>query len=293
MQKKSVFTLKKLVLALALTGYTMGSAYAVLTAPTGIIHGSAPVLSAPSSPATAHSVDLDSNAAGPTLASGDTITLTYNYNDADGDLDASATTTHVQWYYVNAGVDTQITGSVVNTVAPAASGGTGTSELTIPGVAIGADAIKVVIQEYSETGDPISGQTITVADTHIGAGGTVTPPGPIVPGGDVVPAIYLSTDTTFTNNLIGSAASLDVGSTYVFKLWDDAARTTDLTSNVSYNWRLVGTSASGSVSAPATGFVTSVTDGNFTVPVNGDPDGTALTGSADGAQGFNLAVEYN
>lgn len=138
-----------------------------------------------------------------------------------------------------------------------------------------------------------SGQTITVADTSVGNGGSVTPPGPIIPGTNVVPGIYLSSDTAFANNLIGNATKLDVGSSYVFKLWDDAAHTTDLTSSVSYNWRLVGTSATDNVTAPANGFVTSVTDANFTVPVNGAADGTTLTGSVDGAQGFNLAVDYN
>ncbi len=294
MQKKSVFTLKKLVLALALAGYTMSSAYAVLTTPTGSIQGNAPVLSAPSNPTTPQTVDFTSSAGGAALATGDTITLTYTYNDADGDADDSASNTHALWYYVNGGVDTLIpTTNIVNTPATSAAGGTGTSVLTIPAAAIGASAIKVVIQEYSLSGDPIQGQTITVADTSIGGGGTITPPGPIIPGGNVVPGIYLSTDTAFANNLIGTATKLDVGSAYVFKLWDDAAMTTDLTSSVTYNWRLVGTSATDSISAPATGFVTSVTDANFTIPVNSAADGTPLTGSVDGAQGFNLAVDYN
>lgn len=295
MQKKSVFTLKKLVLALALAGYTMSSAYAVLTTPTGSIQGTAPVLSAPSNPASAHTIDLASNAAGTTLASGDTITLTYLYNDADGDADDSATTTHVLWYYVTPGGDVAIpAANIVNTLATSTAGGTGTSVLTIPATAIGASAIKVVIQEYSASGDPISGQTITVADTNLGGGGIITPPGPIAPGSNVVPAIYLSTDTAFANNLIGTATNLNVGDTYVFKLWDSAAvGTTDLTSTVpNYNWRLVGQSATDSVTAPGTGFITSVTGGNFTIPVNTAADGTPLTGSADGAQGFNLAVDY-
>ncbi len=293
MQKKSVFRLKRLALALALTGYTMSSAYAVLTSPTGSIQGNAPVLSAPSNPTTPQSLDFTSNAAGSALATGDTITLTYLYNDADGDLDDSASRTHALWYYVTTGGDVAIpAANIVNTPASSA-GGTGTSVLTIPAVAIGASAIKVVMQEFSASGDPIQGQTITVADTSIGGGGTTTPPGPIVPGGNLVPGIYLSSDTTFTNNLIGTSTKLDVGSAYVFKLWDDTSHTTDLTSTVTYNWRLVGTSATDGVTAPATGFVTSVSDANFTVPVNSAPNGTPLTASADGAQGFNLAVDYN
>lgn len=292
MHKTKTFTLKKLVLALAIAGYTMGSAYAVLTLPTGTIQGTAPVLSAPSNSAL-HMVDLSSNATGANLTTGDTITLTYDYADAEGDADDS--TAHVSWYYVNGGVDTLITaGNVANTPATAVTAGT--SVLTLPGATLGADAIKVVIQEYSATGDPMAGQTIMIDDTSVGGGGTTTPPGPVGPGtgpdAGVIPGIYLSTDTTFTTNLIGTATNLSVGESYVFKLWDDTT-SADLTSNVTYNWRLLGASATDGTTAPATGFVTSVTDGDFTVPTNTQPNGTALTGSADGAQGFNLAVDYN
>ncbi|WP_447870677.1 SinI family autotransporter-associated protein [Serratia fonticola] len=291
-RKTPIFTVKKLVLALAIAGYTMSSAYAVLTNPTGSIQGSVPVLSAPSNAETPHTVDFTTSAQGSTLATGDTITLTYNYNDADGDLDNSASTAHTQWYYVTPGGDVAIAASnIVNTVATTASGGTGTSILTIPAAAIGASAIKVMITEYSASGDPISGQEIVVADTNVGGGGTTTPPGPIAPGNNVVPGIYLSTDTAFANNLIGTDTKLDVGSAYVFKLWDDAAQTTDLTGSVSYNWRLVGTSATDGNSAPGEGYATNVTDANFTVPANAE--GKVLTGSEDGAQGFNLAVDYN
>ncbi|NCG51968.1 SinI family autotransporter-associated protein [Serratia fonticola] len=292
MHSKKTFTLKKLVLALAIAGYTMSSAYAVLTAPTGTIQGSAPALSAPSNSAV-HAVDLSSNATGATLATGDSITLTYDYADTDGDADNS--TAHVSWYYVNGATETPITAGIVNT--PSTGGASGTSVMTIPGAAIGADAIKVVIQEYSASGDPIAGQTITVDDTSAGiGGGTTTPPGPVGPGtgpnAGVTPGIYLSTDTAFANNLIGTATKLDVGQTYVFKLWDSTAvGSVDLTGSVSYNWRLVGSSATDNVTAPAAGIDTTVTDTSFTVPANAA--GTAITSSADGVQGFNLAVDYN
>lgn len=297
MHNTKIFTLKKIVLALAIAGYTMGSAYAVMTAPTGSIQGTAPVLSAPSNSAL-NAVDLSSNAAGGTLASGDTITLTYNHTDADGDADAS--TAHVTWYYVKGETEVPIAASAV-TNTPATTTTPGTSVLTVPGGAIGADAIKVVIQEYSVSGDPLAGRTLTIDDTNVAgpSNPTITPPGPVAPGtgenSGVTPGIYLSTDTAFANNLIGNTGTrLNVGESYVFKLWDSAAvGTTDLTANVTYNWRLVGTSATDSTTAPAAGFVTSVTDGNFTVPTNAQPNGSALTGSADGAQGFNLAVDYN
>ncbi|QCR63036.1 ornithine carbamoyltransferase [Serratia fonticola] len=287
--KTPSFTLKKLVLALAIAGYTMSSAYAVLTPATGAIQGVAPTLSAPSNSAL-HAVDLSSSAAGANLTTGDTITLTYDYTDTDGDADAS--TSHVSWYYTKGGSETLITSGIMNT--PATAGTSGTSVLTIPGAALGADAIKVLIQEYSASGDPIAGQTITVDDTSAGiGGGTTTPPGPIEPGegpdSGIIPGIYLSTDTAFSNNLIGTDTRLNVGDSYVFKLTDRESGE-DLTANVTYNWRLVGTSATDSKTAPADGFDTGVTGGNFTVPKNAD--GKLLTNSDDGVQGFNLAVDY-
>ncbi|MDA5483424.1 SinI family autotransporter-associated protein [Yersinia intermedia] len=290
MKIQKTFTLKKIVLALAIAGYTMSSAYAVLTLPTGTIRGAAPVLSAPSNGA-AQMVDLSSNAAGATLSTGDTVTLTYTYNDSDGDADDS--TTSVLWYSVKGGTDTLIASTnVVNTAAALA--GQGTSVLTIPGAAAYADAIKVVIQEYSASGDPIRGQTLTVSDTAVAGPNnpSVTPPGPIAPVVGVTAGIYLSTDVGFTNNLAGAGTPLVVNQTYVFKLWDSAAvGTTDLTP-AAYSWRLVGTNSIDGTVAPATGFVTSVNGTTFTVPVNTAADGTTLTGSTSGAQGFSLAVDY-
>ncbi|HCT3926916.1 TPA: ornithine carbamoyltransferase [Citrobacter koseri] len=286
MRNITPFTLKKLVLAMALVGCTMNSTWAILTGQTGTVQGAAPVLSAPSNNGL-NAVDLSSNSAGDQLSSGDVLTLTYDYNDTDGDADASSA--HVMWYYVINSSETAIT-AVVNT--PATSTTSGTSVMTIPPAAIGADRIKVVIQAYSASGDPISGQTLTIADTGVSgpSNPTTTPPGPVAPGTDVTPAIYHIADIGGTN-LIGQTTRLNVGETYVFRLTDAGGN--DLTGNVSYNWRLVGTSATDSISAPATGFVTSVTNGNFTVPVNSHADGTPLTGSADGAQGFSLAVDYD
>ncbi|PHI30961.1 SinI family autotransporter-associated protein [Budvicia aquatica] len=298
MKKSNTFTLKKLVLALALAGYTMSSAYAVMTAPTGTIQGTVPVLSAASNGAQ-HAVDFAHTAqvAG-SISSGDTITMTYEYNDTDEDEDDS--TAHVTWYYTLGGVDTAITTGVSNTAATAI-GGTGTSVLTVPAAAIGASAIRVEVTEYSASGDPISGTPINIVDINNGGGGTgpFPPTGPIIPGGNATPAIYLSTN--LTTNLIGTATNLNVGDTYVFKLWDTStgavgAGATDITTSVpNYNWRLVGTSATDSITAPAgTGFATNVVNGSFTIPINTTPvtGGTALTGSADGAQGFSLAVDY-
>lgn len=110
----------------------------------------------------------------------------------------------MNWYYTKGGVDTQIATTNITNSPAKTNDGKGRSVLIIPATAIGADAIKVVIQEFSASGDPISGQTISVADTSTGGGGTTTRPGPIAPGSNVTPGIYLSTDTLFTNNLLGS-----------------------------------------------------------------------------------------
>lgn len=298
MKKRNIFTLKKLVLALALTGYTMSSAYAVLTSGTGTIQGAAPVLSAPSNSAT-NAVDFEHTAQNAGfISSGDTITLKYDYGDTDGDEDDSLS--QVEWYYTRNGTEVTIAATnFVNTPA-ATIGGQGTSVLTVPGVAIGASAIGVKIKEYSKTGDPLEGQEIVVSDVHNGGGGTgpFPPTGPVIAGDNVTPGIYASTDTSFSTNLLASANSsvkLNVGDTYVFKLWDSTGvGTTDLTDTVpGYNWRLLGTSATDSVTAPADGFNTGVTGANFTIPVNtGVNGGTSITGSKDGVQGFQLAVDY-
>lgn len=298
MKKQNLFTLKRIVLALALAGYTMSSAYAVLTSGTGTIQGAAPVLSAPSNSAN-NAVDFEHNAqtAG-FISSGDTITLKYNYDDTDGDQDDSLS--HVEWYYTRNGTQVLIAATnVVNTPATTI-GGLGTSVVTIPAVAIGASEISVKIKEYSKTGDPIEGQEIVVTDVHNGGGGTgpFPPSGPVIAGDNVTPGIYASTDTSFSTNLLASANSgvkLNVGDTYVFKLWDNnGVGTIDLTDTVpNYNWRLLGTSATDSVTAPADGFDTGVTGANYTIPVNsGANGGTAITGSQDGVQGFQLAVDY-
>ncbi|PHI32232.1 SinI family autotransporter-associated protein [Budvicia aquatica] len=303
MNKKQVFTLKKLVLSLVLAGCTISSAQAVITGNTGSIQGRAPILVAPSAPTKDHSVDFSGTyATAGKLTVGDTIVLKYNHKDLDGDADDSALSTRVIWSFSPSGGGTDIT--IASTgVAATAGAPVGTSTVVLPAAALNAAAIKVTIQEYSKSGDPINGQSIVVTDTGSltgGGGGEITPPGPVLPNfTTAVAGIYLSTDTSFSNNLIGATATkLTVGQTYVFKLWSDAARTADITNTVNYNWRLTGDDTKGLHAAPGSGFVTSVSGtksvpANFIVPVNGHADGTALTGSADGAQGYALAVDYN
>ncbi|MDA5483356.1 SinI family autotransporter-associated protein [Yersinia intermedia] len=290
MKTTKTFTLKKIALALAIAGFTMTSAYAIMTPGTGSIQGVAPILKSVAG-GTDHSVKLAATqAVAGKLSTGDAITLSYVYTDADGDGDAS--NTHVTWSYFKGSTWTDV--SAVNTPS-ATVDGEGTSVMTLPSVSVGATKIKVVIQEYSASGDPMPGEIITIGDISETTPENPNPtdPGPVIPGNDVVPAIYASDDTGFTTNLIGATTKLDVGKSYVFKLWSDVAKTTDLTPDVNYNWRLVGASADTvPVSAPAGGFVTSVSDGNFTVPVNTAANGTPLTGAASGAQGYNLAVDY-
>ncbi|WP_145578063.1 SinI family autotransporter-associated protein [Yersinia mollaretii] len=289
---KQRFALKKIALALLLAGCTLNGAHALMTQPTGSIQGAAPVLSSPQT-SKPHTVQLSSNHTANNLSTGDKITATYRYTDNDGDEDNSTTT--VRWYYVKAGVETEVT-SVTNVAATATS--EGSSTMVIPGAAYDTVTFKMVIQELSLTGDPITGQTITINDvTDNIDGGTVVPPGPVTLAGGMVPAIYASSDTAFTTNLIGGDTKLNVGETYVFKLWNDNSNgvanpsAEDMTNRVSYEWRLLGSSATDGIAAPAdTGFKTNISDGNFTVPKNAE--GKVITNSADGVQGFNLAVDY-
>lgn len=284
MHSNTTFSIKKLVLAITLASCTLGSAWAVLTPSTGTIQGTPPVLS--STNGTQYAVDLSTNATGSSLATGDTVTASYIYNDADGDMDM--TIAHINWFYIKDGTETDITSSAQFNVATSI-GGTGSSVLTIPAAAVGS-VIKVVVREVSMTGDPREGQPITIDDvTNNTSGGESTiPPGVVIPGSNMTPGIYHVDDSAFANNLIGSATNLNVGNTYVFRLTDQQGN--DLTSSVNYNWRLTGTSATVSITAPADGFDTGISNGNYTVPVNADA--ASVTGSPDGVQGFSLAVDY-
>ena len=286
------YTLKKLVLALALAGCTMGSAWAVLTPSTGTIQGTVPVLKS-SAAGQDGSVALSWTSAtgGSALATGDTIEMSYVYDDAEGDEELNATL--ATWYYVPAGGGAEVDITSAATHVPATTpGSTGTSTLTIPAAAVGS-TIKVVMRQVSATGVPTENTPITIQNVSVNPDGeTDVPGGPVIPGGNMTPGIYLSTDTAFANNLIGdTSTNLNVGDTYVFKLWDSSdVGGTDLSSSVTYNWRLMGTSATTGTSAGSDGIDTGVSDGNYTIGVNSAY--TSITQSADGAQGFSLAVDY-
>ncbi|WP_391592299.1 SinI family autotransporter-associated protein [Yersinia massiliensis] len=294
------FTSKKLALALAIAGCSINSVWAASTPSTASVQGSAPELRAPSNN-TPQAVDLSSSSTDP-MTTGDIITLTYSYSDADGDADAS--TAHVSWYYVNGTTETQITTGIVNT--PATGGSLGTSAMTIPAAAIGANRIKVVIQEYSATGDPLSGSTITVDDTSVDGGGTLTPPGPIAPGTDVAGGIFLASD----NPTAGSGATdyaritsahPQVGATYVFRAWDDSngngewdAGEANLTATLgSIQWQLDGSNTTANGSSAVTTLnnhvIPGATSDTYTVPLNS----ASSSGAIPGDQGFTLKVDFN
>jgi hypothetical protein len=309
MKTTRTFTLKKVALAMMIAAGSLTSAYAVMTGNTGPIIGQAPVLSSPGKN-TAHSVDFASSTPDGMLT-GSTVTMTYKYKDEDGDLDDSIRT--VQWYYVPNGGGVPVAIPSSGTEATAADGTTlGADAITIPDTALGA-TLKVVVTETSISGAPTQGRTITYDNIALNGksvdpenpgieeptDGTPAPVGPdpskpgiVEPGSEVKPGIYLSTDATYTTNLIGvPATKLKVGESYVFKLFG-ADGTTDLTSTVNYNWRLTGTSATTGKAAPAAGgIVTPISNVNFDVPVNSVAKD--YTGTDDGAQGFSLAVDYN
>ena len=179
--------------------------------------------------------------------------------------------------------------------------------MTLPVASLGAEAIKVVIQAYSETGLPVSGSTITVDNTSVGiGGGGITPPGPVVSGGNVTGGIFLASDNPAAGN--GAAdysrnqsINPQVGATYLFRAWDDAngngvwdTGEADLTSTLnSIQWRLDGanTLASGS-GAPVTlsnHTIPGATSDTYTVPVNN----ASSSGAASGDQGFSLKVDFD
>lgn len=294
-----IFTLKKLALMLAVAGGAVSPVWAASTPSTASVQGSAPVLSAPSNN-TPQAVDLSSSSTG-SLATGDILTLTYDYRDADGDADAS--TTQVTWYYVKGATETPITTGIENMAAT--SGALGTSAMTIPAAAIGADKIKVVIQEYSATGTPISGSTITVDDTSTGGGGSVTPPGPVTPGTDVVGGIFLQSDSpaagSGATDYARSASHPQVGATYVFRAWDDSngngvwdSGEANLTATLgSIQWQLDGSNTAANGSSPVVTLnnhaIAGATGDTYTVPVNS----ASSSGATPGDQGFTLKVDFN
>lgn len=297
------FRVRTLVLAMALTGGVMSTAWAASTPTTASVQGSAPVLSAPSNSAL-QAVDFSGTYATPgSLTTGDTLVMTYDYNDSDGDQDNTLST--VVWSYLDVGTGLPVTITAVN-VPAAGPGGTGTSTIVLPVGAIGATAISVTLIERSATGDPLSGNTLYVSDVSNGGDGTSTvPPGPIVPGGNVAGGIFLQSDTptagSGATDYARNSAHPQVGATYVFRAWDDSngngewdSGEANLTATLSsIQWQLDGTNSTANGTSTAVTLsnhaITGATSDSYTVPVN------ILSGSGavPGDQGFTLKVEFN
>lgn len=300
------FSVKYMVLALA--GMMSGSVWAASTPPTSSVQGRLPVLRAPSNNA-AQAVDFSGTYATPgKLSTGDTVVMTYDYTDLDGDADGSHTT--VSWSYTPQGGGADVPITATSIPAPN-SGGQGTSTITLPIGALGATAIKVTVQEFSATGDPISGSTITVTDTSLstgpgggGGGGTgVTPPGPVVIGGNIAGGIFLQSASPSAGGGAVDYARTGthplVGQTYVFRAWNDANNNgiwdtgeAQVTPS-SIQWKLDGTNSTAngsSVAATLNNYsITGATTDTYTIPVNS----ASRSGATPGDQGFNLKVDFN
>ena len=297
------FRVRTLVLAMALSGGVMSTAWAASTSTTASVQGSAPVLSAPSNGAL-QAVDFSGTyATAGSLTTGDTLVMTYDYNDSDGDQDNTLST--VVWSYLDVGTGLPVTITAIN-VPAAGPGGTGTSTIVLPAGAIGATTISVTLIERSATGDPLSGNTLYISDVSNGGDGTSTvPPGPIVPGGNVAGGIFLQSDTptagSGATDYARSSAHPQVGATYVFRAWDDSngngewdSGEANLTATLSsIQWQLDGTnSTANGTSAPVTlsnHAITGATSDSYTVPVNI----LSSSGAVPGDQGFTLKVEFN
>jgi hypothetical protein len=286
-----------LLLALCLSGMAQAGS----SQTTSPVRGHAPLLSAPSS-GLAGSVDFSGTFASPAaLSTGDRVVMTWRYGDSDGDQDNTPAT--VVWHYVTPDGQRIIIPST--DIAAPAPEGQGTSLLTIPAAALGASAISVTLQAQSQTGLPDRGEILTIADTSIGAGGLVTPPGPVRAGGKVAGGIFLASDNPMpgsgAQDYARTRAHLRVGETYLFRAWEDAnengiweAGEADLTATLTnIQWMLDGNNA------PASGSDLSVTLSHhvipgattdiYSVPVNS----LSTSGATSGDQGFSLMVEFN
>lgn len=268
---------------------------------TSPVKGNAPVLRAPSSGVTG-SVDFSGTFSSPSvLSTGDTVVMTWQYADGDGDLDDTPAT--VVWRYL--GPDGQYVNIPSTDVAAPVPGGQGTSTITIPAAALGATAISVTVQAQSQTGLPGRGDILEVADTSTGAGGLVTPPGPVRAGGRVVGGIFLASDSPAAGSgaldYARTNAHPQVGETYLFRAWEDVnqngvwdAGETDLTGTLTHiQWMLDGsnTSASGN-ETPATlshHAIPGATSDTYSVPANNQ----SSSGAIPGDQGFTLVVEFH
>ncbi|WP_174891188.1 hypothetical protein [Candidatus Hamiltonella defensa] len=279
------FSFKKMTLTLLLLTFGLGEVGAILTKTKRHIQGEIPKLKNKNNQ---DGVDLSTTATD-NFKIGDELILSYRYSDPDGDEDDSTTT--VKWYSIINGETKKISTSHIKNKS-ANSTGNGESKLEITSATEGASNFKVSITATSKSGDPNSGESFVINDIFKN------------PYGDSISSkieknlslkgsiagIYDSEDKSFSKNLINEEEQIKVGRTYVFRLWSGADKNVDLTSKVKYEWRLLGQSASDNITAPPEGFKTKIFNRDFIVPNN--EEAKKITNSKDGAQGFNLAVDW-
>lgn len=300
--------IKNLILTFMLPVFCLSTGWAASSVVTKPIQGNIPVLSAPSNGAL-NAVDFSGTYANSNhLSTGDIITLTYRFDDPDGDADHSVTT--VAWSYTPASGGADVPIMATSELAPHA-GSTGSSTITIPSGALGAQAIKVTIQERSITGTPNEGQIIEVTDTSLqttpgggGGGGTgVTPPGPVAIGTNITGGIFLLNDAPAAGSgaLDYSRASQkpQVGHTYVFRAWSDDNADgvwdmgeADMTSTMKIQWLLDGTNTSATGNSSAVTLaghpIAGATTDTYSIP----PNTASTSGAGTGDQGFVLRVSF-
>lgn len=279
------FSFKKMTLTLLLLTFGLGEVGAILTKTKRHIQGEIPKLKNKNNQ---DGVDLSTTATD-NFKIGDELILSYRYSDPDGDEDDSTTT--VIWYSIINGETKKISTSHI-TNKSANSTGNGESKLKITSQIEKASNFKVSITATSKSGDPHLGKSFVINDIF------KNPYGDSISNkieknlslkGSIA-GIYDSEDKSFSKNLINEEEQIKVGRTYVFRLWSGADKNVDLTSKVKYEWRLLGQSASDNITAPPEGFKTKIFNRDFIVPNN--EEAKKITNSKDGAQGFNLAVDW-
>ncbi|MBC3381137.1 ornithine carbamoyltransferase [Serratia fonticola] len=300
--------LKKLALALLISGTAAAGAQAGETPVTQSIQGRAPMVKAPSNGAES-AVDFDWAGANPAqLSTGDTITMKWLF--VDDDDDEGNTWSTVVWSYIKPGGEKVV---IPAQNAPSRDGQPGTSVIVIPAAAAGALAIYVELTEESVTGNPRTGKKIVIQDTSLstdptgpgGGGDLVTPPGPILAGtGQITGGIFLASDsptagsgsTDYTRNNL----SPKTGETYVFRAWVDTNGNgvwdegeEEITASLnSIQWMLDGSNATAaggtSTVVLSNQAILGATTDSYTVPANAG----SSSGAAAGDQGFGLKVDF-
>ncbi|EEJ7232245.1 hypothetical protein JK365_15550 [Salmonella enterica subsp. enterica serovar Ceyco] len=310
--------LTKIALALALAGYCAVPAVAanesgnlktgqwvVLTESTGQLQGTKPgIISEASTGEKDHvKVTVDRHGRAATteaekqLHVGDTLTVSWAIDDTEGDVDngtnntgaANAlTTATIQW--IRSDTD------VVDSSTIDISGAVGQVSYTITD----ADASKylgISITPTTSTGIPNVGDVLKIADLSSQSDSDDVPDGPVVDEKLKV-SIYKDGETT---NLLGGSTPITLNTTYKVLLWSDRdgngtySADENVTDKYNYRWKLTGQSKQLNTS----GGIINESHNNqpLVVPqTNAEAktsfDGSGLTLSADGVQGYGLSIDY-